>query len=80
MMERSKTNKKISGEDPVLPQDDVIQPSVVKKRKLITWRKLGASDYTTKDGQVVKSGETFQAYPEDIPLAFRDLIVPVTEI
>lgn len=59
----------------------VQEPQIqTKERKKVQWKKLGASSYTTRDGQVVQSGETFYAYPEEIPMAFRDIIVPVIDV
>lgn len=80
-MERKKKAKEVVQE----PQAVVVKTApteqpVVKERKKIQWKKLGASSYTTKDGQLIQSGETFFAYPEDIPTAFRDVIVPVIDI
>lgn len=42
---------------------------------LISWRKLGGGSFTFQ-GKKVKPGETFLARPSDIPLSFRDLVVP----
>lgn len=39
--------------------------------------KQGKGMLRLKNGKVVKSGERFFAYPEDIPEAFRDTIKPV---
>ena len=43
---------------------------------LIKWVNRGGAFYM-KDGKRVSRGETFLAAPEDVPLAFRDVIKPV---
>lgn len=46
----------------------------------ILWKKNGGGSAILRiDGNKrrIKPGETFLAYPEEIPLAFRDVIVPL---
>lgn len=31
----------------------------------------------TRDGQDIKKGETFMAFPEDVPILFRDVVKPL---
>lgn len=48
-----------------------------KLSKKVLYRKLGGGTFRTKTGKIVKPRENFRAYPEDIPAAFKDVIVPV---
>ncbi len=56
-----------------------------KKEKKIKWRKNGGGTFRLKPqvgspksrGRKIKAYETFDAYPSEIPKAFRDNIVPL---
>jgi hypothetical protein len=53
------------------------------KEKKIKWRKRGGGTFRLKPkdgqkrGQKIKANEEFEAYPSDIPKAFRDTIIPL---
>ena len=42
----------------------------------IQWRKLGRGFFRLPN-RIIKPGEVFWARPDEIPLAFRDMIVPI---
>jgi hypothetical protein len=44
------------------------------KRKKITFRKIGGGTFRLANGKIVKPNETFQAFPEDIPAGFKDVV------
>ena len=49
----------------------------------IRWRKEGGGSFRTKingKDRIIKPGETFRALPEEIPLAFRDVVVPLDKV
>jgi len=54
-----------------------------KKEERVRWRKIGGGSHVLRrrDGQKkrIKKNEIFKAYPDEIPEAFRDVIVPVNE-
>lgn len=43
----------------------------------ILWKKLSGT-IRLPDRRLIRAGQTFWAHPEDIPMPFRDTIVPVT--
>lgn len=47
------------------------------ERSKITWKKLGGGSFRLASGKIIKPNQVFEAYPEDIPVAFRDRVVPV---
>lgn len=47
------------------------------KSKAIKWRKLGGGSFRMSSGKIIKPNEVFSARLEDVPEAFRDIIVPV---
>lgn len=49
-----------------------------KKSNLPQWKCEGGS-FTKKDGTRIEAGRTFEAKEEDIPKAFRDVIIKVTD-
>lgn len=46
------------------------------KTNSIKWINQGGPFYT-KDKRVIKSGETFEASPADVPVAFRSTVKPI---
>lgn len=46
----------------------------------IKWKKLGAGSFRMTSGRVIKQNQVFEATPEEIPLGFRDVVVPVEPI
>lgn len=47
------------------------------------WRKIGGGSLRLTNMKFVRSGQVFEAYPKDIPEAFRDVIIcldPVEKI
>lgn len=49
------------------------------KRKIekVRFHKYGGGSFRLADGKIIKPGQTFSAYPSEIPEAFRDQIRPV---
>jgi hypothetical protein len=45
--------------------------------KKIKWKRIGGGSHRLPNGTLVESGVPFDATPEEIPKAFRDVIVPV---
>ena len=50
------------------------------QRKKIRWKKLGGGSFRFKDGRVIRRDEIFMASIDDIPEAFRDVVVPLDPI
>jgi hypothetical protein len=46
----------------------------------IRWKHTGGGILRLRDGRVIKPGETFLAYPNDVPEAFRDTIKPLDPV
>lgn len=54
----------------------------IKKKEsspVLSWVKNGGGTFHTKSGKRIKPGQIFQAREEEIPKAFRDNIILVTE-
>lgn len=45
----------------------------------IRWKKLGRGSFRMPN-RIIKPGEIFTAKPSDIPLSFRDVIIPVDDL
>ena len=43
----------------------------------IRWKKIGGGSLRFLPNRIIKPGQIFEAYPEEIPKAFRDIVVPV---
>lgn len=41
------------------------------------WKKTGGGSFRLKSGKIVKPNESFRAKAEDIPKAFRDILIPL---
>lgn len=48
-----------------------------KTRRKIKWHKQGGGSFHMRDGRIIKPNQKFEAYPEDIPDGFRDVVVPL---
>jgi hypothetical protein len=46
----------------------------------IKWLKKGGGSFRMADGKIIKPNQTFMAAPEEIPVGFRDVVVPLEEI
>jgi hypothetical protein len=46
---------------------------------LITWKKVGGGSLRL-NGRMIKPGQIFKARPEEIPVAFKDLIIPLEQV
>jgi hypothetical protein len=46
----------------------------------LRWKHTGGGILRLKDGRVIKPGGTFLASPNDVPMAFRDTIIPLESI
>jgi hypothetical protein len=49
------------------------------KNRPIRWKKTGGGGFVFK-GHLIKPGQVFTAYVEEIPKGFRDLCVPLEEL
>ena len=47
-----------------------------EERAKVKYKKIGGGSLRL-GGKIIKPGEVFKAYPEDIPVGFRDLVIPV---
>jgi|WetSurSiteA1Bulk_404760.scaffolds.fasta_scaffold206564_2 hypothetical protein len=45
--------------------------------QLISWKKTGNGALRLKNLRYIKPGEIFEAYPSQIPAAFRDTVIPL---
>lgn len=53
---------------------EVITPQIaITPPRMCVWRKKEGGTFRLANGRKVKPNETFEAYPSDIPEAFRDL-------
>jgi len=43
----------------------------------VKFRKIGAGSLRLPNMRYIRSGDVFEAYPDEIPLAFRDVIIPL---
>jgi hypothetical protein len=43
----------------------------------IRWKKLGGGSFRMGNGRIIKPNQVFEATPEEIPIGFRDVVVPV---
>lgn len=43
----------------------------------IRWKKFGGGSFRTVHGKIIKPGQVFDAYPSEIPDAFRDTVRPL---
>ena len=46
----------------------------------ILWKKLGAGSFRMENGRIIKPNQTFRASLEEIPAAFRDVVVPQEDL
>ncbi|OQY11131.1 MAG: hypothetical protein B6I31_05530 [Desulfobacteraceae bacterium 4572_19] len=45
------------------------------KSDMPIWKYIGKGSFTTKAGVIIKSNQVFNALEDDIPFAFRDVII-----
>jgi len=43
----------------------------------VKWRKTGGGSFRMVNGRIIKQNQVFLARPEDIPMGFRDIVIPV---
>ena len=46
----------------------------------IWWRKEGGGHFRLTSGKIIKPGQVFDARPDEIPDAFRDVVIPLSEV
>jgi hypothetical protein len=63
----------------VAPSPEERKPIVDSVAK-IKWRKLGGGSFRMKSGKIIKPNQVFEASLDEIPAAFRDVIVPVDKL
>ena len=55
-----------------------------KKKKtdpnIIWWRKIGGGTFRLANGKIIKPDQKFQAREDQIPLAHRDVVIPLDEL
>lgn len=44
------------------------------------WRKIGGGTFRMASGKIIKKNQVFRAAVEDIPEAFRHIVVPIGEL
>ena len=49
-------------------------------RREIHWQNVGGGTLRYVRGKMIKPGEKFKAYPDEVPLSFRDVIIPLESI
>lgn len=58
--------------DPAVKTDDTTD--------MVRWRKTGGGSFRMGNGRIIKPNQVFWAAPEDIPKAFRDVVIPLTKV
>lgn len=48
--------------------------------KKIKWRKMGGGSFRLKSGKIIKPNQVFTAIVDDIPEAFRDVVVAMEDL
>ena len=43
----------------------------------VKWRKIGGGTFRMSKNRIIKQNQTFMARPDEIPMQFRDVVVPV---
>lgn len=51
----------------------------VNKDDKIRWRKTGGGSFRMGSGKIIKPGQVFTARLDEIPVAFRDVIMPLDD-
>jgi hypothetical protein len=51
-------------------------PKSEEEKKLRMFRKIGGGSFQLGN-RIIKPGQTFEANPDDIPMAHRDVVIPV---
>ncbi len=57
----------------------VVKSSKVKEPKPLRWKKIGGGIFRYKNSYI-KPGQIFEAFPEDIPEAFKDQIILLSDV
>lgn len=52
-------------------------PPPAPEPKKVKFRKIGGGSFRMANGKIIKPGQVFEAFPEQIPGAFRDVVVPL---
>lgn len=53
------------------------QPAPILADGKRRWRKLGGGTFRMANGKIIKQNQVFEATTDEIPIAFRDSIVPI---
>lgn len=51
-----------------------------KQEGVVRWRKEGKGSFRMANGKIIKPGQVFTAKEEDIPIGFRDVIIPLDKL
>ena len=62
---------------PAVPIGEPEELRPIMPNKKIRWRKLGSGSFRMRDGRIIKQNQIFEATVDDIPMPFRDIVVPV---
>jgi len=46
----------------------------------VRWRKVGGGSFRMRNGKIIKPNQVFWATPEEVPMGFRDTIIPLSEL
>jgi hypothetical protein len=76
-MARTKAVKIDPPIQPLQSQGEELKPIVDPPPQ---WKKLGGGTLRLASGETIRPGHTFRAYPYEIPMAFRDVVVPLTPL
>ena len=55
-------------------------PVDTEKEERVKWKKVGGGTFRMASGKIIKQNQTFWARIDDVPIGFRDTIVPLTEL
>lgn len=47
------------------------------QQQKVRWRKTGGGSFRLASGKIIKQNQIFDAFPHEIPLSFRDTVVPI---
>jgi hypothetical protein len=70
--------EKIAIEEKAFNEEVTTVNAELIERKPIRWKKVGGGSFSLNN-RFIKPGQIFLAFPEEIPVQFRDLVIPLEE-
>ncbi len=61
----------------VVQEKPKVDPPDPPERQMLKFKKIGGGSFVLK-GKMIKPGQIFEAFPEDIPPAFKNTIMPLS--